>query len=287
MAPLRRSPRNHLSTHLQDIKHLRRSPRGHKITKASRRPSRKALPTPPKIVKPSIAAPRVVALPELLEHILLQTIRNKPTEIAKAFSVFDELGNIRDIRALFRLQRVNKAFKATIEGSRICRRAMFPEHSHNGSDRDLLQVNPLIFDMSPIEASIKGEIETFYGYEPGEGGPVKGLRYNCWYNDKHDSYLSLFPRHGQKILTESLSGLHAKTTQSWERTLVCNMPISIYFNFKVEYKDGCRKCTRKEYCWKSMAHLVGKDDTLSWLMSTLVDELEGRAGYRKAKALQS
>ena len=120
------------------------------------------------------AASRVFAIPELVENILKSILVEDQQDglpnLEKARAKAEE------VRALFKLHRVNRTFSETIKNTKALRQAMYLEHVRDAtrSRPKVVGINPLLFfffptmvQYSPSNSVEDGTVDTYFGIETG------------------------------------------------------------------------------------------------------------------------
>lgn len=138
-----------------------------------------------------------------------------------------EQSDSQGVRALFRLQRVNKTFQDTILKSRACRQAMFLEYMDDVEYMDddggqnwssKTRLNPLIPKLSPlrIHTELRGPYLSYWTL------PCRRHHYLSGYN----------------LLPLQLLNALKTDTGSWRQTLVSSTPVDIQLRFEVRIING-------------------------------------------------
>lgn len=76
------------------------------------------------------------------------------------------------------------------------------------------------------------------------------------------------------MVLEQLLAPFGGSVGSWRRTLVCNMPLHMYFWFRVKYSEGH---------WNEWRHLLVEGSTLFECLEILVEEMKFKAWYETGK----
>lgn len=187
-------------------------------------------------IQASTASTRVFAIPELVEHILTHIVPQQRCS-SDRFSFPDQIAQATSIRTLYKLQRVNKTFSKTVQRSKTLRRAMFLEHAYSGEhqDKSMLQINPLIFTLSPATASISWRIAE-----------------TPWLMCQHTIQFQVQVRDLNSLYdTPLVQGVLVQPSpqrrvSSWRRILLSNMPVQIQFNFNISERGAY---WRNDYIW--------------------------------------
>lgn len=210
-------------------------------------------------IQASTASARVFAVPELLEHILIRTLPERPSSTDR-FSFPAQSAQATSIRTLYILQRVSKTFSSTIQRSQTCRHAMHLEYAYPGDvhDKEFLQIKPLIFHLCLIQASIRWRI-------------AKKQHLLCQYTMRTQDLESFYD---SPLVQELLFQLTWEPMiGSWQRILLSNMPVKLEFNFNIS--DG------RDYSRGAWYHLLNEGATFAELVLTFVEDVRFHAGWRR------
>lgn len=209
------------------------------------------------------ASARVFAIPELLEHILIHIVQQQPDHHTQRFCLPTQMAQARSIKSLYILQRVNRTFQSTISRSNTCRRAMFLEHAWSTNDyKSLLQINPLIFDLFPVKASVRWRVTNKHELM---------CQYTLTSRDLHTIEDSPMV---QELMPQPAP---QQTIGSWRRILLGNMPVKIEFNFNIS--DG------RDYSRINRHYWLDEDATFADLVLLFVQDVRRQIGFGRRRVM--
>lgn len=195
----------------------------------------------------STAAAKVFAIPELLQHIIIQIIEDyedpyygidDSSERVQSQLAEKRQSHMQWMKVLFRLQRVNTAFQSTIQRSRACRRAMFLEHTYeegeHGDEQYLAkaQFHPLLHNILSLK-------------RPLQQSKIRGNELCCWLSISETPRLQDEPYCRGWLSTRQVKDLPQPElpgdgTGSWQQSLICNMLAKVKVEVLIRVESGER-----------------------------------------------